>query len=212
MGKIYREKRAALVDHLANISGDGLSKVDARAVILMRASLYRFSRKTLRLSAPSGKCSNARDPQSRTTTRCVPRLYSCFDELANNLQFEGRNGQPCVRLQLAGADQGTGQAQTSVSCVQSALGGRERERSKPGQPLPPHDQNGVGRRKKNKPAVVAAAESLGVQPADVEIWLEQILETWREVSGDTPIEPWDYDYVGGETRHGWLILPFRAIR
>ena len=52
---------------------------------------------------------------------------------------------------------------------------------------------------KNKSAIVAAADSLGVQPADVEIWLEKILDTWRQVSGDTPIEPWDYRYVAGET-------------
>ena len=40
--KIYREKRAALVEHLGKVSGDGLSKSDARAVILMRAALQIF--------------------------------------------------------------------------------------------------------------------------------------------------------------------------
>ena len=39
---IYREKRAALVAHLAKLPTDGLSKTDARAVTLMRASLRGF--------------------------------------------------------------------------------------------------------------------------------------------------------------------------
>ena len=47
-------------------------------------------------------------------------------------------------------------------------------------------------------AITEAADSLGVQPADIESWLEQILDTWRQVSGDTLIEPWDYRYVAGK--------------
>jgi oligoendopeptidase F len=52
---------------------------------------------------------------------------------------------------------------------------------------------------KHGSAVTAAADSLGVAPPDVEAWLERILDTWRRVSGDNPLEPWDYRYVAGET-------------
>ena len=66
---------------------------------------------------------------------------------------------------------------------------------------------------KNKSAITAAAESLGVQPTDVESWLEHILDTWRQVSGDTPIEPWDYRYVGGETgRRVDQAIPRESLR
>jgi hypothetical protein len=43
-----------------------------------------------------------------------------------------------------------------------------------------------------------AARDLGLQPTEVEHWLEQILETWRQVTPDQPVEPWDYRYVAGE--------------
>ena len=52
---------------------------------------------------------------------------------------------------------------------------------------------------KKEPAIASAANSLGVQPSNVEAWLEQILDTWRQVSGDSLVEPWDYRYAGGET-------------
>src|SRR5882724_3526389 len=37
--RIYREKRDALIAHLAKLPADGLPRADARAVSLMRASL-----------------------------------------------------------------------------------------------------------------------------------------------------------------------------
>jgi hypothetical protein len=44
----------------------------------------------------------------------------------------------------------------------------------------------------------AAARTVGVSPAEVERWLEQILETWRQVDGGPMIEPWNYYFRGGE--------------
>jgi hypothetical protein len=46
--------------------------------------------------------------------------------------------------------------------------------------------------------IEAAARDLGIKPEDVERWLEQILDTWRQVNPDRMIEPWDYRYVSGE--------------
>ena len=33
---------------------------------------------------------------------------------------------------------------------------------------------------------------------DVERWLVQILEAWRDANGPEMVEPWDYRYVQGE--------------
>ena len=44
----------------------------------------------------------------------------------------------------------------------------------------------------------AAARAIGVAPAEVERWLVQVLEAWRDASPPQPIEPWDYRYVNSE--------------
>jgi oligoendopeptidase F len=51
-------------------------------------------------------------------------------------------------------------------------------------------------RKQGSP-VDAAARTVGVSPAETERWLEHILETWGQVSGDTAVEPWDYRFEAG---------------
>jgi hypothetical protein len=194
--KVYREKRAALVANLGNIPPDGLSKSDARAVTLMRAALSDFPEDASTL-APRSKCKNAQDPNAGYDALRAA-LYSCFDELANNLQFEGRTINRVSAFSLLGQINEQDRRKRlflSFTPLWEALNGKDQ----PDSPYRRMIRMASEDNKKNKPAVVAAAESLGVQPADVEIWLQQILETWREVSRDTPIEPWDYDYVGGET-------------
>jgi Peptidase family M3 len=193
---IYREKRAALVAHLAKLPSDGLSKSDARAVTLMRASLSDFPEDASTL-APSSKCKDAQSPDlAYEGLRAA--LYSCFDELANNLQFEGTTVNRVSAFSLLGQIKEPERRKSlflAFNPLWEALNGKDQ----PGSPYRRLIKMASADAAKNKSALAAAADSLGVQPADVEIWLEHILDTWRQVSGDTPIEPWDYDYVGGES-------------
>jgi hypothetical protein len=46
--------------------------------------------------------------------------------------------------------------------------------------------------------VDAAARSIGLETAEIERWLTQVLEAWRDVIGPRSVEPWDYSYVGGD--------------
>jgi hypothetical protein len=41
----------------------------------------------------------------------------------------------------------------------------------------------------------AAARAIGVGTVDVERWLVQVLEAWRDASPPQPVEPWDYRYL-----------------
>ena len=47
----------------------------------------------------------------------------------------------------------------------------------------------------------AAARDAGVNATEVERWLEQILDAWRQVNRDEPIEPWNFSYQGAEADH-----------
>jgi hypothetical protein len=192
--RIYAAKRNALVTHLAKPPAEGLSKSDARAVVLMRASLSDFPEDASTLS-PKSKCQNA---QNRDLGYDALRasLYSCFDELANNLEFEGRTVNRVSAFSLLEQIKEPERRKKLFLAFnplwQAVNGPIVNGKSQTDSPYRRMIKMAANDAAKNKSAVVAAAESIGVQPADVEIWLEQILETWREVTGDAPIEPWDY--------------------
>jgi hypothetical protein len=199
--QIYREKRKAFVTHLASLPAQGLSKSDARAVVLMRASLSDFPENASTLS-PTSKCQNA---QNRDLGYDALRasLYSCFDELANKMEFEGgtvnRVSAFSLLEQIKEPERRKKLFLAFNPLWQAVNGPIVNGKSQTDSPYRRMIKMAADDAAKNKSAVVAAAESIGVQPADVEVWLEQILETWREVTGDAPVEPWDYDYLGGET-------------
>ena len=50
----------------------------------------------------------------------------------------------------------------------------------------------------NGSGVEAAARAIGVTTAEVEKWLTQILEAWRDATGPEMVEPWDYRFTMGE--------------
>ncbi len=194
--RIYREKRADLVAHLARLPPDGLSKSDARAVTLMRASLTDFPEDASTL-APSSKCKNAQKPDLPYDPLRAA-LYSCFDELANKLQFEGGTVNRVSAFSLLEQIKEPERRKKlflAFNPLWEAINGKDQTDS----PYRRLIRMASADAAKNKPAITAAADSLGVRPAEVENWLETILDTWRQVSGDTRIEPWDYQYVGGET-------------
>ena len=195
---IYHDRRTALVAGLAKLSTDGLSTSDARAVVLMRGSLADFPEDASTLS-PTSKCENAQKPDlAYDALRAA--LYSCFDELANNLQFEGGTVNRVSAFSLLEQIKEPERRKKlflAFNPLWEAVNGKD-------QPDSPYRRMirmaaTDAEKTKSKSAIVAAADSLGVQPADVETWLEKILDTWRQVSGDTPIEPWDYRYAAGES-------------
>jgi hypothetical protein len=194
--RIYREKREALVAALSKLPNDGLSRTDARAAALMRAGLSDFPVDASTLS-PSSKCKNAQNPDlDYSALRAA--LYSCFDELGNNLQFEGatvNRVSAFSMLEQIKEPERRKKMFLAFSPLWEALNGKDHRDSPYRRMIAMASADAA----KNKSAVIAAAESLGVQPADVEAWLGQILDTWRQVSGERQIEPWDYRYAAGET-------------
>jgi hypothetical protein len=51
---------------------------------------------------------------------------------------------------------------------------------------------------KNGSEITNAARDAGIDPPEVERWLMQILDAWRESSGDAMVEPWDFRFQAGE--------------
>jgi oligoendopeptidase F len=209
---VYHDRRTALVAGLAKLSTDGLSTSDARAVVLMRGSLADFPEDASTLS-PTSKCENAQKPDlAYDALRAA--LYSCFDELANNLKFEGGTVNRVSAFSLLEQIKEPERRKKlflAFNPLWEAVNGKD-------QPDSPYRRMirmaaTDAEKTKSKSAIAAAADSLGVQPADVETWLEKILDTWRQVSGDTPIEPWDYRYVAGESgRQLDQAIPLESLK
>jgi hypothetical protein len=194
--RIYREKRSTFVEQLSKLPKNGLSKTDAQAVKLMRASLSDFPADASTLS-PTSRCKDAQRTDLDYEALHAA-LYSCFDELGNNLQFEGNTVNRVSAFSLL---EQINEPERRKNLFLAFIPLWEAVNSKD-QPDSPYRRlikmAAAESATKHASAITEAADSIGVQPPDVENWLERILDTWRQVSGDTPVEPWDYRYVAGE--------------
>lgn len=192
--EMYSQRRSAVLAALDAISRGSLQAADARAARLMRETIEAAGDSPDSM-APTAKCSDARN-SDLDADALRSALYGCFAELANDLKFEGRSvtrvgafdlltrmDEPERRKALFHAFVPLWQALNGRSEPDSAyrrmIAGTAASMAKGGSPID------------------AAARTVGAEPAQIERWLEQILDTWRRVSDATPIEPWDYRYVHG---------------
>lgn len=121
----------------------------------------------------------------------------CFDEVGNNLQFEGK------KLTRGGAFGKLGQLDDparrktvflAMQPLYEAINGNDQPSSPYRRLIKLAAANNV---KKRNSELDSATHTLGVTSTQVEKWLEQILDTWRQVNGNEMIEPWDYRYLAG---------------
>lgn len=209
--KEYREKRREFVAGLKEVPDKGLSKEDGRAVALMRRSLEDLPETPSSSAQPSGRCKDSLR-KHLAYGRLREALYSCFDEVGNNLPFEGK---AVGRLSVFGLltrieePQRRRAAFLAFTPLWQAINGKDQRDS------PYRRVIGMAAvdAKKHGSAIADAARTVGVGSGEVEEWLEQILDTWRRVSGDQPIEPWDFWYRAGETdRRLASAIPREALQ
>jgi hypothetical protein len=194
--RVYQEKRRQLVEKLSKISLSGLSPNDARAIEVMHRHLEDFPEQFKAEMTLRGECKDARR-KNLPLESLRGALYACFTELGNNLEFEdkqitrvsafgmlGEMSEEERRKKLFyafvplwkavnGKDEGDSPYRRLINLTESAAAGRGAE-------------------------IDSAARTVGVSPAEVERWLEQILDTWRQVDDGQMIEPWNYYYRAGE--------------
>ncbi len=191
--EIYVTKRRKLVKRLAKISDHGLSPAEARALSLMR-SFSSLPADPSRSLEPTGHCSDA-ERQDLNYDALHDALYACFAEIGDNLEFEGqRVNREAVLDDLLLQIQQLEKRKAlflALTPLWQAINGQN-------QPASPYRRLIAMAAVKHDSPITEAAHSIDIPPDQIEQWLEQILDTWRQVSGDQPIEPWDYFYTGGE--------------
>jgi len=195
--RVYGEKRKQLVEQLGKISPSGLSPLDARAVDVMSRHLRDdFPEQFNDPNAPSEHCQDAHR-QDLSMTSLEGALSACFTEVGNNLEFEG---QRLTRVSALGMLEEINEEERrkklfyAFEPLWNAVDGKHNATSPYRRllPLVVSAESAHGTR------IDSAAKTIGVSSQEVEHWLEQILDTWRQVDGGEMVEPWNYPYRGGE--------------
>ncbi len=193
--QLYREKRAKLANELERLPTSGLTGRDTMAIAAMRKQMKAFTGGGA-LFSPSAKCRDAAR-KDIAYPALKSALVSCFVEIGNSLSFEGGkiNRVSALDLLHETSDRNRRRAVffAFVPLWQAINGNNE-----PDSPYRRMIAGAAAEAAKNGSEIDNAARDIGIDPAEVERWLEQILNAWRESSGDTMIEPWDFRFETGE--------------
>ena len=206
--KLYAGRRSQLLRELAPGRVHPATPQDARAVQVMRAALAESSA-TAQTLAPSGRC---RDRQrARRLEPLQAALYACFAELANNLQFEGASVTRVDAFELLGRMEDPRRREALFLAFQPVW----RVLNESNQSASPYRRMirlAAGQSRAHGSPIEAAARTVGISPQEAQRWLERILDTWRAVSPQEEVEPWDYRFQGGgAARELDVALPREAL-
>jgi hypothetical protein len=186
-------RRSEVRDGLAQLPTAGLAPLDLRAVALMKAAVDTAN-------APEGlaataRCSDAAQP-ARDFTALSAALYSCFDELGNNIEFEGerltRVGAFDLLARIPEPERRKALFYSFVPLWKAI--------NADGQPGSPYRRligMAAAEARQHGSAIDEAARTVGISTSVVEEWLVGILDAWRVASEGPPVEPWDYRHAGG---------------
>jgi hypothetical protein len=191
----YTGKSAQLARELENLPTSGLSGRDTRAVAAMRKQTKAFSGGGA-LFSPAAKCQDA-SRKDLAYLQLKSALVACFVEIGNSLSFEGGKINRVSALDLLHETSDATRRKTVFLAfvpLWKAINGN----NEPDSPYRRMIAGAAEEGAKNGSEIANAARDVGIDPAEVERWLTQILDAWREASGDAMVEPWDFRFQAGE--------------
>jgi len=180
---------------IALVPTQGLSPIDTRAVATMRRKIDTLDSDEAGSLAPTGHCADAaRKEIEYAALRSA--LYACFDEHGNAVKFEGKSLTRVGALGMLAEIDEPARRETLFHAFEPlwlAINGHD-ERDSPYRRVIRMAAHEAAR---SGSEIDAAARTLGVTSAEVEAWLERVLEAWRAATEGPMVEPWDYRYAGG---------------
>jgi len=197
--KTAAERQRALGAALSTAGRGPLSKSDAFAIAAMRKSLDafepdEFSSNDAASAAPATTCKDARR-RDLDYAAIRASLVQCYVEIGNQLKFENGTVDRGTALQLLHVIEEPGRRKVLFDAflpLWAALNGND----EPDSPYRRMIAMAAADATHGGSEIDTAARAIGVDTAQVERWLVQILEEWRDVSGPSMVEPWDYRYQG----------------
>jgi hypothetical protein len=191
--RLRDERRKSLEAGLAGLANAALDATDERALAAMRRSLESLDAAGAVAVGDEPACGDARRPGlDYATLRAA--LVQCFVEYGGQLHFEGATIDRGTALQLLHVVDEPARRKAifeAFAPLWAALNGRN-EADSPYRRMIAMAATDAAQRGSE---IDAAARAIGVAPADVERWLVQVLEAWRDANPSPPVEPWDYRFV-----------------
>ena len=193
--QLYRKKRLKLVKELESLPASGLSEADSRAVTAMRKQMKAFTGGGA-LFSPAAKCQDA-TRKDIAYPQLKAALVACFVEIGNSLSFEGGKINRVSALDLLHETSDPARRKAVFLAfvpLWKALNGND----EPDSPYRRMIAGAAAEAAKSGSDIDNAARDVGIDPVELERWLMQILEAWRESTGDVMVEPWDFRFQAGE--------------
>src|SRR5579864_4582650 len=178
--RFYRKKRAKLAKELERLPASGLSAEDTRAIAAMRKQMKAFTGGGA-LFSPAAKCQDA-TRKDIAYAHLKSALVACFVEIGNSLSFEGGKINRVSALDLLNDTSDPGRRKTVFLAfipLWQAINGND----EPDSPYRRMIAGAVAEAARSGSEIDNAARDVGVDPTEVERWLVQILDAWRESSG-----------------------------
>jgi hypothetical protein len=193
-----RERHKALLASLAALDPAKLSPADAAAVAAIRVTLADFGDPSPAVAnAPDDPECKDRENKSLDYEALSAALSSCYREIGNVLKFEDGTVDRGTALGLLYDIEEPARRKVLFDAfvpLWAALNGKNEADS----PYRRLIKLAAAAESTNGSGVEAAARAIGVTTAEVERWLTQILEAWRDATGPEMVEPWDYRHTMGE--------------
>ena len=199
-----------------------LARIDATALGAEDADALRAMRKGLRVNAldasdsTPGHCADrsdaARSAGDSDPTALQVDLYACFEEIGNHIPFEGRTLVRTTALDLLQVLDDPGRRRRLFLALEP-LWSAVNAQDDPDSPYRRMMVVAAAQAQRNGGTPIDdAAATLGISNADIERWLTDILDAWRQHLPGPPIEPWNYWYAAaGAARELAPLIPRASV-
>src|SRR5262245_4015553 len=192
------DRYAALTKRLDALDKDTPGDADQAALKAMRVTLADWGDPSPAVAnKPEGPTCADRNDRKLDYEGLSAALAACYREIGNQLKFENGTIDRGGALGLLGDLEEPKRRKALHDAflpLWAALNGND----EPDSPYRRLIKLAAAEEKTNGSGVAAAAKAIGVTVPDVEQWLVQILEAWRDAPGPEMVEPWGYRYAIGE--------------
>lgn len=193
--RLFKAKRPQLEKELDGLPSVGLTARDSAAIEAMKRQMQAFHGGGA-LFSPAARC---RDAARKVLAyrELKSALTACFVEIGNSLDFEGGKVNRVSALDLLHSTSDPARRKAVFLAfvpLWQAINGHD----EPDSPYRRMMPGAVAAAAKDGSEIDNVARDAGIDTAEVERWLVRILEAWRDSSGDTMVEPWDFRFQAGE--------------
>jgi hypothetical protein len=126
--------------------------------------------------------------------RLRERLYTCYTQAAQHLDFEGRAYDRLTLLAMAGSEPEASRRERLFLALEPVFRSINGDGG-PGSPYRVMLPLSAERWRTEGSPIDRNLAALDIPAARLEAWLVSILEAWRDATAGPELEPWDYDYA-----------------